>query len=36
MKEQDIYKNLDHAYQAYFQAEGFFPLWEAAFALIVG
>jgi hypothetical protein len=36
MKEQDIYKNLDHAYEAYFQAEGFFPLWEAAFALIVG
>jgi hypothetical protein len=31
-----LYKNLEHASQAYFQAEGVFPLWESAFALIIG
>lgn len=31
-----LYKNLEHASHAYFQAEGVFPLWESAFALIIG
>lgn len=31
-----LYKNLEHASQAYFQAENVFPLWESAFALIIG
>ena len=33
---QLLYKNLEHVSHAYFQAEGVFPLWESAFALIIG
>jgi hypothetical protein len=33
---EQIYKNLEYVSHAYFQAEGVFPFWEAAFALIVG
>ena len=31
-----LYKNLEHASNAYFAVETVFPVWEAAFALIVG
>jgi hypothetical protein len=31
-----LYKNLEHVSHAYSQAEGVFPLWESAFALIIG
>ena len=31
-----LYKNLEHASNAYFAVESVFPFWEAAFALIVG
>ncbi len=31
-----LYKNLEHVSAAYFAAEGVYPSWEAAFALIVG
>lgn len=31
-----LYKNLEHASNAYFAVETIFPVWEAAFALIVG
>lgn len=31
-----LYKNLEHVSSAYFAAEGVYPSWEAAFALIVG
>lgn len=31
-----LYKNIDHASNAYFAVESVFPIWEAAFALIIG
>jgi hypothetical protein len=31
-----LYKNLEHVSSAYNAAEGVFPYWEAAFAIIVG
>jgi hypothetical protein len=31
-----IYKNLDFVSNAYYSAEGIFPFWESAYALIVG
>jgi hypothetical protein len=34
--KDDLYKNLEFALNAYTIAENVFPLWEAAFALIVG
>jgi hypothetical protein len=33
---ENLYKNLEYVSHAYHQAEGTFPFWEAAFALIVG
>lgn len=34
--KDELYKNLEFASKAYYAAEGVFPLWEAAFALIEG
>jgi hypothetical protein len=31
-----LYRNLEHVSNAYFSVESVFPIWEAAFALIVG
>lgn len=31
-----LYKNLEHVSAAYFTAEGVYPYWEAAFAIIIG
>ncbi|VVB69187.1 Uncharacterised protein [uncultured archaeon] len=35
-KELLLYKNLEFISNAYYSAEGIFPFWESAFALIVG
>ncbi|MGD0954119.1 MAG: hypothetical protein ABR985_17295 [Methanotrichaceae archaeon] len=34
--KDDLYKNLEYVSQAYYVAEGAFPLWEAVFALVEG
>ena len=31
-----IYRNLEHASSCYFEGDSVFPLWESAFALIIG